>query len=756
MLLARHAAAVQTCYGHETFNTHITVSTSTDASYEASRREVNAGISKLRPIWRIADLRMAVHRDNYIIVRTISEPIKMTALSFVIEDVQGAATRLSIYGFTDEVRFARLCQQFPEGTIWLIKAPFFKLAADGGRVIRVENPSNIVRLLPSDPLLAETPWYQPPASGGSEARSGAAAAGAGAAGASAAAAEAPDAERLRVQGNEHFRRGQLEEAMTCYRAAVAAEPSDHLSWGNMAQVELQQADRARERAKFEAARGHYAAALEHARMSVVIEPTFVKSAVRHARALMGLGRYAVANALVDELMLRLEAPREGPLDVKDHDAVAALHAELTGRLGLPRSRLTSFAHALSKLPAAAGTGGAAAGAAGAAGARKAPAAGGSTAATAAAGASNACEPADSFPAEMAEELRQRGNALFRRGAFAAAAAAYRGALGHVPAQPITCSNLAECELKMADATRSTAAGKAKGGAGGEAAGAEATVAAEAAAAASPAAQRHYAVALACADMALAGAPDHAKSANRRARALQGLGRSEEAAAQLRAGLAMLSSAASAAAAPPAGSAELATVMRHLLATLQPADAACSESAAAVARPAGATAGTGAAAQTPTAATAGGLVGDSVPTPARTAPAASTARAPASAAARSRAARGVRSNVAEFAEDEGAEKSPTLPASASSAARKPAAAGAAAAAAALQTCEEGPGTLNVAETPDGCSSSGISGAHNTSEVAEGYLTNAPEVPEGHCTNAPETPETAVPQGAGTLSEASAGE
>jgi len=748
MLLARHAAAVQACYGLQKFNSQLTVPASGDASYEASRREVDAGINKLRPIWRIADLRMTVHRDNYIIVRTISEPIKMTALSFVIEDVQGAATRLSIYSFTEEARFPRLCQQFPEGTIWLVKAPFFKVAADGGRVIRVENPSNIIRLSPSDPLLAETPWYQPPTSGGPATRAdagaaSAAAAGAGAAGAGAAAAEAPDAARLRMQGNEHFKRGQLDEAMARYRAAVAAEPSDHLSWGNMAQVELQQADRARERAKFEAARAHYAAALEHARMSVVIEPSFVKSAVRHARALMGLGRYAVANALVDEQMVRLDAPREGPLDVRDNDAVAVVHAELVDRLGLPRSGLKSFASALSKLPPTAGTGGAAA-AAGAAGARKAPAAGGSTAAAAAAAASNVCEPADSFPGEMAEELRQRGNALFRRGAFAAAAAAYRGALGHVPAHPITCSNLAECELRMADAACSTAAStKAKGGAGGEAAGAAATaVAATASAAASPAAQRHYAVALACADMALAGAPDHAKSANRRARALLGLGRSDEAAAQLRAGLAMLSSAASAAAAPPAGSAELATVMRHLLATLQPVDAASVEPAVGAAR-ADATARASAEA----AAAAGAGAGGSAPTAARTAPAASAARAPTSAAARSRAARRARSNVAEFAHDEEeGEELPKLAASSSSATGKLSARGAAAAAAALQTCEVGPGTLNVAETPGGCSASGITDGCNTSEVSEGYRTNAPEVAEGYCTNAPETP--------GTVSEAAA--
>jgi hypothetical protein len=192
---------------------------------------------------------------------------------------------------------------------------------------------------------------------------------------------------------------------------------------------------------------------------------------------------------------------------------------------------------------------------------------------------------------------------------------------------------------------------------------------------------------------------------------------------------------------------LATVMRHLLATLQPADAACFEPAVEAARTSTAAR---AEATAETSAAGGAGAGDSAAAAARPAPAASTARAPPSAATRSRAARGARSNVAEFADDEEGEELLKLAASASFSAGKLSAHGAATAAAALHSCEEGPGTLNVAETPDGCSASGVADGYNTSEGSEGYTTNAPEVAEGFCTNAPETPHTAVHTTGGMLS------
>jgi hypothetical protein len=72
----------------------------------------------------------------------LETPIKFKAISLLIEDDEGTVTRLSLYNFpvpeenTEEQIFFRGC-------IVNIREPFFKIAADGFEIIRVESSEDV-------------------------------------------------------------------------------------------------------------------------------------------------------------------------------------------------------------------------------------------------------------------------------------------------------------------------------------------------------------------------------------------------------------------------------------------------------------------------------------------------------------------------------------------------------------------------------------------------------------------------------------
>ncbi|GLJ25764.1 hypothetical protein SUGI_0493240 [Cryptomeria japonica] len=65
----------------------------------------------------------------------------------VLEDDQGLALRVTLYNVADsESTPAALNTKYPKGGKVAIKEPYFKRAMDGGLAIRVDNPSNLVRV----------------------------------------------------------------------------------------------------------------------------------------------------------------------------------------------------------------------------------------------------------------------------------------------------------------------------------------------------------------------------------------------------------------------------------------------------------------------------------------------------------------------------------------------------------------------------------------------------------------------------------
>jgi tetratricopeptide (TPR) repeat protein len=87
--------------------------------------------------------------------RTISAPIRRTALSTVVEDHTGTADLISIYNVNvdlDDDVF------LPWGSYLAIRAPYYKLSANGNYTIRTDHPSDVVKVDATHPLVTQFRW----------------------------------------------------------------------------------------------------------------------------------------------------------------------------------------------------------------------------------------------------------------------------------------------------------------------------------------------------------------------------------------------------------------------------------------------------------------------------------------------------------------------------------------------------------------------------------------------------------------------
>lgn len=110
-------------------------------------------ISHLRPV-TIDELRLeTVHRGRVLIVRTFGNPRRIQSVQNAIEDGDGAVDRLNVYNFEPELNAERV---LPKGAIFAVKEPYYKVTADGGYTIRVDHPTDLVRLEEDDALVPGT------------------------------------------------------------------------------------------------------------------------------------------------------------------------------------------------------------------------------------------------------------------------------------------------------------------------------------------------------------------------------------------------------------------------------------------------------------------------------------------------------------------------------------------------------------------------------------------------------------------------
>ncbi|OAA68565.1 Tetratricopeptide-like helical [Niveomyces insectorum RCEF 264] len=158
---------------------------------------------------RIHDLTLETqHRGRVLVVRTFTQPRRLTAIQCAVEDEFGDVDQLSLYNVLPTVVAADM---LPCGAIVAIKEPYYKTTANGGLSVRVDHPSDMVQLKPGDPLI-------PPRLAPLQEK----------------ALLPPSVLDLKERGNAAFQKGQWRLANDTYsdaiKAAAASDDNDDNTW----------------------------------------------------------------------------------------------------------------------------------------------------------------------------------------------------------------------------------------------------------------------------------------------------------------------------------------------------------------------------------------------------------------------------------------------------------------------------------------------------------------------------------------------
>lgn len=107
-------------------------------------------VAELDPI-SIAELQLDTHhRGKVLFVRTIDTALRVTAVHSIIQDETGATERLALYNTNVA---AQVDEILPEDAILAIKEPYYSASANSINSLRVDHPSDLVRLYHYDNLV---------------------------------------------------------------------------------------------------------------------------------------------------------------------------------------------------------------------------------------------------------------------------------------------------------------------------------------------------------------------------------------------------------------------------------------------------------------------------------------------------------------------------------------------------------------------------------------------------------------------------
>ncbi|KAK1535380.1 hypothetical protein CPAR01_08922 [Colletotrichum paranaense] len=113
-------------------------------------------VNELKPL-PISKMRLEEHhRGKLVIVRTMTPTDQINAIMAIAEDKAGTAVLLQLYNQPDH-RVMQPDDIFPEGSICLIKDPFFKATTDGKYSLRVDHVDDII-LLPEGDERIPSQW----------------------------------------------------------------------------------------------------------------------------------------------------------------------------------------------------------------------------------------------------------------------------------------------------------------------------------------------------------------------------------------------------------------------------------------------------------------------------------------------------------------------------------------------------------------------------------------------------------------------
>lgn len=91
----------------------------------------------------IKDLRIGLHhRGSYLLVKSATGPIRMTALMAIVEDEKGDSVSIQIYQQPGEA--VRPASSFiAKGDAFIVKEPYFKVMSDGGYGLRIDHVGDL-------------------------------------------------------------------------------------------------------------------------------------------------------------------------------------------------------------------------------------------------------------------------------------------------------------------------------------------------------------------------------------------------------------------------------------------------------------------------------------------------------------------------------------------------------------------------------------------------------------------------------------
>ncbi|KAK2800759.1 hypothetical protein FQN51_005899 [Onygenales sp. PD_10] len=137
------------------------------------------------------------HRGFYILLRSVTPTYTMTAVMVIVEDEGGSALTFQLYNRDKELSADGY---LTEGTVMIVKEPYFKVMSDGNFGLRVDHLSDVNFIPDHDPLIPLSWSRQQPASGTS-------------------------ADDWKLRGNNYFNKGGYKLALDCYSKALDCSPT---------------------------------------------------------------------------------------------------------------------------------------------------------------------------------------------------------------------------------------------------------------------------------------------------------------------------------------------------------------------------------------------------------------------------------------------------------------------------------------------------------------------------------------------------
>jgi hypothetical protein len=93
----------------------------------------------------IKDLQLETHhRGNYLLVRSITPPNRMTAIMAIVMDEREEAVMLQLYQQDDKTN-CPATSAIKKNDVFFVKEPYFKVMADGEYGLRIDHLSDLVR-----------------------------------------------------------------------------------------------------------------------------------------------------------------------------------------------------------------------------------------------------------------------------------------------------------------------------------------------------------------------------------------------------------------------------------------------------------------------------------------------------------------------------------------------------------------------------------------------------------------------------------